>query len=276
MTNSFPSFSVLMSVYYKENPIFLEQAINSILENSVLPNEIVIVKDGTLTPELEKVLNAFDNSVIKVIGYDENKGLGYALNFGLKYCSNDLVARMDSDDICSSTRFEKELLQFIKNQDLSIVGSNISEFIGCLENIVSIRSVPQDIEDIIKYSKKRNPFNHPSVMFKKSDVVSAGGYVDFYRHEDYYLWYRMLKKGCLGFNIQECLVNMRTTEDFYKRRGGWKTFINRMKLSKIMLNDHYISLFTYLMVFFLNFSNTIIPSFVRKTIHRKFLRSKRK
>ena len=271
----YSNFSVLMSVYRKENPDYLFECINSILSNTIVPDEIVIVKDGPLTIELDDVLKPYlNNSIFNIVGYDINRGLGEALNFGLSFCKNELVARMDSDDICSPTRFEMLLNEFNKNNNLDIVGSIVGEFIGNVDNVVSYRVVPENTNAIIQYAKKRNPFNHPSVMFKKSTVIKCGGYLDFYRHEDYYLWYRMIKNQCHFYNIQEPLLFMRISNDFYKRRGGYKTFCYRKKLNSIMKKDGFISFFNYIFVIFVNFCNFISPPFVRKIFHKKFLRAK--
>lgn len=270
------NFTVLMSVYSKENSLWLKESLNSILTNTITPNEIVIVKDGPLNPEVLKVLNDYSiNPIFKIVGYDTNRGLGYALNYGLGFCSNELVARMDTDDVCEKNRFEKQLMVFLSNQSLSIVGSNIIEFIDSIDNRVSERIVPETNESILKYAKTRNPFNHPSVMFKKAAVISSGGYMDLYRHEDYYLWYRMLASGCSGFNVQEPLVFMRISKDFYRRRGGLKAFRARNKLNRIMKKDGFIGMGSYFKVGFLNLGNLIIPSFLRKFIHLRFLRKKK-
>lgn len=269
----YPCFSLLMSVYHKDNPDWLNESISSILSNTVAPNQIVIVKDGTLNSELEAILNKYSsNPLFLIVGYETNQGLGKALNYGLNFCNNDLVARMDSDDICSVDRFEKQLKIFVENPDFAIVGSNVSEFTNNPNNEHSIRKVPESSDQIVVFSKKRNPFNHPSVMFKKEVVLSVGGYKDLFRHEDYYLWYRLLFNKFLGYNIQDNLVKMRTTEDFYKRRGGIKAFKARIKLEKTMLNDKYVSLLTYLYVFFANLANLCMPSFLRRIIHKKVLR----
>lgn len=273
MISVLPPFSVLMSVYYKETPEWLDESIKSVLNNTILPSEIVIVKDGKLTENLEAVLAQYrDNSVFKIVGYDDNRGLGNALNFGLSYCTNELVARMDSDDICYVDRFEKELLMFERCPAFSIVGSNVTEFIGNERNIVAVKTVPETSEKICKYIKIRNPFNHPSVMFRKSEVENAGGYLDLFRYEDYYLWYRMIKNGCIGYNIQDNLVNMRTSKEFYRRRGGFKTLKGRILLNKMMYKDGYINWFQYIYVYMINYVNALMPSFLRGFLYRKIFR----
>ena len=220
MNKVYPEFSVLISVYAKENPVWLKQAIESVLANSILPKQIVIVKDGKLTNELDSVLDYYSNiPIFQIVGYEVNKGLGFALNYGLEYCSCDYVARMDSDDVCANNRFEKQLDLFLEKNELALIGSNIYEFVGDPSNVQSIRVAPCSHSDIIKFSKKRNPFNHPSVMFLKKAIIDSGGYIDMFRCEDYYLWYRVLKKNYQTENIQDCLVYMRISDDFLREEA---------------------------------------------------------
>ena len=170
-------YSVLMSVYYKENPDYFRVSIKSMLEQTVSPDEIIIVKDGKLTEGLDAVLEEFrDSENIKVIALSENKGLGEALSIGIENCRNELIARMDTDDISVNNRCEKQLESFRSNKKLSVVGTSVSEFIDDPSIRVAFKGVKTRDEDIKQQMKFRNPFNHPSVMFKKSDVLKAGGY----------------------------------------------------------------------------------------------------
>ena len=193
-------FSVLMSVYYKEKPDYLRDCLSSILNQSVLPSEIVIIKDCPLTEQLEEVLKEFitlNPELYKVIKLEENVGLGKALAIGVKSCTHELIARMDTDDIARNDRFEKQIKEFINDENLDIVGSNILEFDKTIENIIARRIVPSTHQEIVKYSKRRNPFNHMTVMYKKTSVLNAGNYrlVHGLGYEDYDLWVRMLMSG---------------------------------------------------------------------------------
>src|SRR5690606_7021007 len=151
-------------------------------------------------------------------------GHGIARQTSLEQCSHELVALMDADDICIHTRFEKQVQCFRENKDVSIVGSNIEEFIGEPDNIVGVRAVPNQDGEIKAYLKKRNPINQMTVMFKQSEVRKAGGYVDWYQLEDYYLWVRLFQNGSQFKNLDEALVLVRVGEEMYKRRGGWKNY----------------------------------------------------
>ncbi|WP_035618875.1 glycosyltransferase [Lacticigenium naphthae] len=218
-------FSVLLSVYQKEKKDFLIASLNSVINQSVKPSEIVIVKDGPLTEELEETLSNFIEempSLFKIVTLKDNVGLGLALNAGLKECKYDLVARMDTDDISMPDRFEKQLEIFNRIPEIGIVGSNISEFVDNPKNVVSQRTVPENHDDIVKFSRRRSPFNHPTVMYKKNLVLKFNGYSDFRRNQDYDLFVRMLNNGIKAYNIQEPLLLFRADSDNLKRRKSWK------------------------------------------------------
>ncbi|MGK0466562.1 glycosyltransferase [Clostridium sp.] len=269
-------YSVLMSVYYKENPSYFRDSIKSMLEQSVKPDEIIIVADGKLTPELDAVFEEFkDNSVIKVIRLKVNSGLGEALSIGIKECRNELIARMDTDDLSDAYRCEKQLQCFYKNKRLSVVGTAVSEFIDDPDIRVAYKGVKTGDKDIKNQMKYRNAFNHPSVMFKKSEVLQAGSYEQWFLNEDYYLWIRMMEQSAIFENIDEPLLKMRITNDTYLRRGGWKYFVTQKKLYDYMLSNHLINVFEY------SFNNSIrfvtrllIPNKLRKILYLNILRKK--
>ena len=183
-------FSVLMSIYKKEEPKYFSEALESVLNQTVMPNEIVIIEDGILTKELQDVIIKYKEKypdIIKNYPLKENKGLGLALNYGVTKCKHNLIARMDTDDIALPTRFEKQLEIFEKNPSYDIVGGNILEFAEGT-NITNTRIVPEKKEEIYKYAKKRNPMNHVTVMFKKDTILEVGNYENLPYFEDYYLW----------------------------------------------------------------------------------------
>ncbi|WP_097027916.1 glycosyltransferase [Clostridium peptidivorans] len=268
-------FSVLMSVYYKENPSYLQQAIDSVINQTVRPDEIVLVKDGKLTEELEEVINKYlqsYNKLFTIIEFQENKGLGVALAEGVKKSRNELIARMDTDDICKPNRFEKQLEVFEQNPNLDIVGSYIQEFEGSINNIVSIRKVPlRDIE-IKKFGKMRNPFNHMTVMYKRSSVLKAGNYKEFLWNEDYYLWVRMILDKCNMKNINESLVYARVDNGMYERRGGIRYAQIDCKLQREYYNIGFVSKREFIINSLVRSSVRIIPNKLRKLIYKNKLR----
>ena len=211
-------YSVLMSLYKKEKPEYLRLAIDSMLNQTVFPDEITIVKDGLLTQELDEVLNEYDNNydVFNIVGYEKNRGLGLALNYGLEHCRNNLVARMDTDDIAKPDRCEKQLKEFEKDSELSLLGSSVDEFYINPEYVVSRRIVPTTYKEIYEFAKRRSAFNHPTVMYKKNKVLELGGYKNLKRNQDVELFGRMLYSGLIAKNIEESLLFFRCDDDLAK------------------------------------------------------------
>jgi len=269
-----PSFSVLLSVYHKENPLFLKQALESIWDTQTLkPSEIVIVKDGPLTDELNQVIDNFSETApVKIVALEKNQGLGAALNKGLTHCQYDIVARMDSDDISKPIRFEKQMEFLYTNLEIDLVSASIYEFNGTIDHVISERRLPEFHSEIEKFAKKRCPVNHPVAVFKKSTVLKAGGYQPFPLFEDYYLWARMLITGAKFYNLQESLLYFRTNSDTFKRRGGFKHAIDDIKLQIEFKKIGFISY--YEMIRNIGFRATVrlFPNYLRVLFYKKILR----
>jgi len=243
-------FSVLISTYYKDDSKQLKNSLDSIIHQSVLPGEIVLIKDGPLTNDLNKVIEDFDiqYSFFKIITLPVNKGLGNALAIGLEECSYELVARMDADDISKYDRFEKQLQIFQQFPDIDVVSAWIEEFEDNISNIISIKKLPEYHGDIYKYAKKRCPVNHPVVMFKKQSVINSGNYVNFPLFEDYFLWIRMLQKGAKFYNIQESLLYFRFSPAMFKRRGGIKYAFREIDFQKEIWQRSFTSFPVFLVI----------------------------
>lgn len=270
------NYSVLMSVYYKEKPDFLQQSMNSIATQTLPTNDFVLVCDGPLNPELDKIIEDMQQvlgEVLHVVRLPQNVGLGHALNQGIMHCKNEIVARMDSDDIAHSNRCEKELQTLIE-KNVDIVSASVEEFTDTPEVIMSKRVLPETHAEIMEFAKKRNPFNHPCVMYRKSAVEAAGGYQDFYLLEDYYLWLRMLLNGSKGYNIQDSLLWMRAGSDMYKRRAGWKYAKSQRDLFKFIKNQGMIGTGNYCTACFIRTASALAPNALRKFVFRKVLRKK--
>lgn len=267
-------FSVLISVYHREKGEYLREALRSVFEQSVPPSEVVLVKDGILTDELDRVVEEFMKKydILKVVTLPHNIGLGGALNEGMKKCSYELVARMDSDDICMPNRFEKQLAAFAEHGDITIVGGWISEFESNSQEIISYRKPPQTDRELKIFAKSKCPFNHVTVMFKKSAVQDAGGYQHLYLLEDYWLWIRMINNGALLHNVQRILVNVRGGTAMVARRGGYKYAKSEVRLQTNMLSMGMINILTYCKNVFIRFSVRVIPNTFRIFIYKKFLR----
>ena len=267
-------FSVLLSIYYKERPDFLRQSLDSLFSQTLLPTEVDLVKDGPLTKTLDIIIEEYSKRYLqlKIVSLSVNQGLGKALNEGLKYCSYDLVVRMDTDDIAKPNRFEKQLKAFNNQSDIDIVSSWIDEFEGDTNHILSIRKLPEYHKEIYKFAKKRNPINHPAVMFRKSSVLAAGGYKHFPLFEDYYLWIRMLMNGAKFYNIQESLLYFRFSPEMFKRRGGWRYVISELHFLQKMRQMHFISFSEFMQNLFVRFSIRLIPNSLRAIIYTKLIR----
>ncbi|MBR3742692.1 MAG: glycosyltransferase [Clostridia bacterium] len=263
-----------MSIYEKEKASYFDECMQSIIAQTVKPSEIVIVLDGPITPELHDTLNSYieKNQIpIKVVRCEKNNGLGIALSKGIPECSNELIARMDTDDIARADRFEKQLELFSKHPELDICGSNIAEFEGSTDNIVCYRKVPTEHEDISKYQKTRSAFNHMTVMYKKHMVLLAGNYQDVPLMEDDSLWLRMLQKGAKCANIDENLVYARIDGGMIKRRGSWKYFLKYRKARKEMLRAGYINLGDYLSTVVIQAVVSLVPTGIRRLIFLRLL-----
>ena len=270
------SYSVLMSVYIKEKAEYLIESMNSIFNQTVKTNDFVLVCDGPLNDELNNVICDMKvkfGSTLNIIRLERNVGLGRALNIGLKQCKNDLVARMDSDDVSFPNRCEKQLMVFKNNPSCTVVSGIVEEFENSIDNVINKRIVPETNYDIIKFAKRRNPFNHPCVMYKKECIEKVGGYKDFYLLEDYYLWIRLINNGFEGYNIQEPLLYMRAGSGMYKRRGGIKYAISQIKLLLFMRRIKFISFFQFFMFTLSRIIVAIIPTSMRKIIFKMLLRS---
>ena len=268
------NYSVLMSVYFKEKAEYLKDAMNSIWNQSFPTNDFVLVCDGPLNDDLNATISEMEekHSQLNVIRLKENGGLGNALNIGLKYCKNDLVARMDSDDVCRSDRCERQLEVFNRNSEISICSGIIEEFANSLEEVESRRVVPETNEEIVRFAKQRNPFNHPCVMYKKDAVEDAGGYIDFHYLEDYYLWIRMILNGSEGYNIQEPLLWMRTGNGLYNRRGGKDYAKSEKRLFEFMLERGFISKMQFYKAVLSRTVVAMSPNWIRKVAYKLVLR----
>lgn len=267
-------FSVLLSLYIKEQPSSLIQSLNSLFSQTLLPTEIVLVKDGPLTKELDTIVSDYERcySILKVVALAQNQGLGRALNEGLKHCSYDLVARMDTDDIAKPNRFEKQVHILNKHPEIDVCSAWVEEFIDSPQNPVSVKKLPELHDDIVVYAQSRNPINHPVVMFKKKAVLEADGYQHFPLFEDYYLWVRMLANGARFYNIQESLLYFRTSPDMFKRRGGLKYAMDELRFQKVMFDMNMISRKQFMLNVMTRFPVRIAPNQVRSWLYKKALR----
>ena len=268
--------SVSMCVYGGDNAEWFKTSVESVLNQTLVPNEIVLVVDGPVPDDLNTVIRKFEESeLFKVIRLETNNGHGIARKTGLDNCTNELVAIMDADDICTPARFEKQIEAFHDYPDSDIVGGMITEFIDTPDNVVGKRIVPLEDIEIKEYMQRRCPMNLVTVMFKKSSIEKVGGFIDWYCEEDYYLWLRMALANMKFRNVDDVLVNVRVGKEMYQRRGGVKYFKSEAKLQKYMLDNKIIGFPRYL----INVAERLIlqvlmPNKMRSFIFRKLARSK--
>lgn len=272
-------FSVVTSVYRNDKPEFVRVALDSMLvEQTLKPSEIVLVRDGSVPVDLERLLFEYEakySDVMHIIRLDKNGGLGNALKLGVENATYSLVARMDSDDICLPKRFEKQVAYMAERQECDILGGQMTEFIGEPTNVVGKRVVPESNEAIYEYMKSRCALNHVTVMFRKDTILKVGNYQDWFWNEDYYLWVRMMMNKCVFANLSDVLVNVRSGEDQYARRGGMKYFKSEEGIQRLMLDNKLINRYEYSV----NVAKRLIvqlllPNWLRGWVFRTFARKK--
>lgn len=267
-------FSVSMCVYGKDNPEHFRTAMDSVLNQTAAPDEVVLVVDGPVPEQLDAAIAEYErNPIFRIVRLEQNRGHGEARRIGLQHCSHELVALMDADDISASDRFEKQLRIFRKHPEITVVGGNITEFIDVPENTVGARVVSLEDAAIKEDMKKRCPMNQVTVMFRKSNVERVGGFIDWFCEEDYYLWIRLYLDGAKFANIPDYLVNVRVGKEMYQRRGGWKYFSSEAKLQKYMLDHKIIGFGTFVInVCKRLIVQVLLPNKLRSWVFQKFAR----
>lgn len=264
-------FSVLMSLYIKENPQFLRECFESLVAQTRPADEIVLVFDGAVTAELEAVVQEFEaNLPLKLVKLPQNRGLGKALNEGLLHCSYDWVFRMDTDDICVPERFAKQVAFIEQHPDTVIFGGQIAEFGQNIHDIVAYRNVPTDAQSIRQFTQKRCPFNHMTVAYQKSAVINCGGYEDL--QEDYYLWIKLVAQGRHVANLPDILVYARVGNGMVSRRRGMNQAKAEWRLFKLKYRLGVQGLFAGLLTFALRFGSRLLPTSLLKAVYQRFLR----
>ena len=268
-------FSVSMCVYGGDNAEHFNIALDSVFNQTLRPDEVVLVVDGPVPEAIDTIIKRYENShpSFKPVRLEKNVGHGNARRIGMDKCTHELIALMDADDICVPDRFEKQINAFKAHPECSIVGGYIKEFIGSTDNVVGTRAVPIADEDIKQYMKKRCPMNQVTVMFRRADVEKAGGYIDWYCEEDYYLWLRMSLCGMKFCNLTDNLVFVRVGDEMYQRRGGVRYFKSEAKLQGYMLKNKVIGFPRY----FINVSERMVlqvlmPNKLRGWVFKRFAR----
>lgn len=266
-------FSLLLSTYGGDDPEFLREAfVSSVQEQTRRPDEVVLVQDGPVPDVLAEAISelvATSPVPVRLVVMEENVGLGPALDMGLEACSHEIVARMDADDVSRPDRFERQLPLIEGGAD--IVGSGLFEFGSSVDDVVGRRTPPTDPDEIRRVIRFRDPFNHPTVVYRKSAVLGAGGYTDMALMEDYLLFTRMVDAGARPANLAEPLVYYRVGAGAYARRGGRQLLRSELALQRRFRDLGITSRSEYVRNVVVRGAYRLVPENVRKVAYRRLL-----
>jgi glycosyltransferase involved in cell wall biosynthesis len=270
----YPKFSVLMSVYIKTDAKQLKESLDSVIYQTILPSEVIIVFDGQVSQDVKQCIDRIKKMTtipFQILRLDHNQGLGEALRQGTSLVASNWIARVDSDDINDLKRFEKQLSYIVLHPELKLLGTQLKEFSGDISNITGRRIVPCDYEAIIRFARYRSPFNHPTIFIEKNALESVGGYQPFLGMEDYHLWGRILTAKYEVANLSESLLYMRADDGIYSRRGGFIYLKNYIKLRKLHQQWGLITPTQRLKSEIIIAINSIIPGFLRKILYNNLI-----
>lgn len=269
-------FSVLIATYDGDDPNNLSRALQSVIDQTVQPDEIVLVADGSLTTELEEALDNFESAnpdLLTRTSLPTNQGLGAALKHGVEACSHEWVARMDSDDIAVKDRFEQQLTYLDENPDTDVLGGYIGEFDRDPDDLNQVREVPTACEDIISMGRFRCPMNHPTVIFRRSAVIESGNYRSLRSMQDYELWMRMLSQGFTLENVSNVLVKCHAGDDLYYRRGGISYAKTDYTVQRYLLRTGSISFPIFIFNLCVRLPVRLAPTCIRRILYKHMFRN---
>ncbi|AWB85786.1 glycosyltransferase [Mycetocola zhujimingii] len=266
-------FSLLLPVYGKDNPEHFRRAFtSSVNTQTVPPSEVVLVEDGQLPASLASAITDVVSSSkvpVRIVRISDRGGLANALTVGLDACSNDVVARMDADDISLPDRFERQLERM--RAGLDMVGTGMFEFADDSSIVIGRRTPPIGSEAIAAYARFHDPFNHPTVMYRREAVLAAGGYEEIGLMEDYWLFARMIHSGARVDNIPDPLVMYRVGAGAYARRGGVKQFQAEWSLQRALRRSGFTSRLQFARNITVRGLYRFVPVAVRKTLYRSII-----
>lgn len=275
-SNKHEKFSVLMSVYSKENAEFFDKALYSNLEDQTRkPDEFVLICDGKLNKELDDVISKYEKlypDIFFVYRTEQNQGLGKALNYGLTKCTNNIILRSDSDDICDSSRFEIQVQYMEQHPDIAVCSSYIDEFDSDWKKPEKKKILPLSNKELYNMAKFRNPINHMAAAFRKNIILDIGSYRHIPYVEDYELWVRTLINGYKLANIDKILVHARVGNGMIKRRGNKEYIKSWSILNKYMIRNNMINCIEYVRNMIAVCAFVYMPSDLKEFIYKKLLR----
>lgn len=268
-------YSMLISVYVKENPKYLNECLKSVFAQTYPPDEVILVCDGTLTNELYSVIEQYSNKyadTFKPIFLEKNVGTGKSANIGIEHCKNELIIKTDSDDISRPNRCDIQVSMFEDNPNLVMAGGFIQEFNSKTGESIAIKKVPLQHSDILKYAKRRNPINNPTIAIKKSFAQKIGGFNENARCEDYDFVCRMLMAGAISQNTSEILLDYRVTQGNYRRRKNWRNTKSFIYVRWLNFKRGFCSFLDFLIPCISQLILFILPENLTGFLYKKFLR----
>jgi O104-antigen biosynthesis beta-1,3-galactosyltransferase len=265
--------TVLMSVHSKESPQFLRECLESLAQQTHACDELVIVEDGPLGPNLDDVIGDYRIRMpIVSVPIGRKVGLDEALRHGLARCNGTWIARMDSDDICIPERFALQTAYLASHPEIDALGGAIAEFGRDVTDLYSLRRLPTSGDALARYAKWRSPINNVTVIFKRAAVLDAGGYVTCLGFEDYHLWARMLLRGCRLHNLDDVLVYVRCGNGMVARRGGFAYARQEVRNQRVLYDLGFLSAYEMARNVALRAPVRLLPSFLRGSVYRRLLR----
>ncbi len=266
-------FSLLMSVWARDDAAHLRHAFHSVVHDQTRPpDDVVLVQDGPVPEPLRDAINellAEAPCPVTLLDLEENVGLGVALDRGLAACAHDIVARMDADDIALPQRFAVQLP--IVEDGVDLVGSALLEFGRDADDIVGSRVPPVDPAEIVRYARFAQPFNHPTVVYRRSAVERAGGYRHLALMEDYLLFARMIGQGVSVANVAEPLVLYRVGAGAYARRGGIAMLKSEWRLQRELRRLGFTTRTQFLRNLVIRGGYRLVPERIRRTAYRQLI-----
>lgn len=266
-------FSLLLPTYHADDPDHLRRAFASAVdEQTRRPDEVVLVRDGVVPPRLQKVIDELAAGApvpVTVVALAENIGLGHALDAGLAACAHEVVARMDADDVSMPERFAVQVPLLAAGYDL--VGSALLEFAEHEDDIVGLRTPPLGQDEIRTWSRFHDPFNHPTVVYRRSMVQGVGGYQDLPLMEDYWLFARMIEAGARVANVAEPLVKYRVGAGAYARRGGWQLLRSEIELQRQFRSSGFTTRGQYARNLAVRGGYRLVPESLRRLAYRRVI-----
>lgn len=261
-------FSALISLYNKEKPENLEQCLESLHQQRLPADEIVLVYDGPVSQPLKAVVSKWaDLLPLVIVPLEKNLGLGQALNAGLERCTHNIVARMDTDDICLPERFEKQISYLQSHPEVSLLGAAVVEFDEYGHE--RLKRLPLENNDIRRFASTKNPFNHMCVVFRKDKVIAAGGYQHHLFMEDYNLWLRMMSQDSPLANLHEVLMRVRAGSEMVNKRRGWIYIKSEVQLYRLKIKLKQTGLIKGTLWFLIRTMTRIMPVKVMQIIYER-------